>query len=73
MSFRALRFHETVESVRKLLTYVSSTQLTASVPASDLAQSGTAQITGTNLAPGGETSSSPSWQRFLNLPLQFRR
>jgi hypothetical protein len=39
------------------VTYINSTQLTASVPASDFAQSGTAQVTVTNPAPGGGTSS----------------
>ncbi|MCU1243719.1 MAG: hypothetical protein JWO71_4445 [Candidatus Acidoferrum typicum] len=38
--------------------FVSTTQLNANIPASDIAQSGTAQITVVNSAPGGGTSSS---------------
>jgi hypothetical protein len=38
--------------------FVSTTQLTADIPASDIAQSGTAQITVVNSAPGGGTSLS---------------
>ncbi|MHC1733387.1 MAG: choice-of-anchor D domain-containing protein [Bacteroidales bacterium] len=37
-------------------TYVSSTQLTASIPASDIASAGTATVTVFNPAPGGGTS-----------------
>jgi Abnormal spindle-like microcephaly-assoc'd, ASPM-SPD-2-Hydin/Beta-propeller repeat len=39
-------------------TYISSTQLSAVVPDSDLTQSGTASVTVTNPAPGGGTSSA---------------
>ncbi len=38
-------------------TFVSSTKLTATVPAGDLASAGTASVTVTNPAPGGGTSS----------------
>ncbi len=37
-------------------TYISSTQLTAAIPASDLVAAGTASVTVTNPAPGGGTS-----------------
>jgi hypothetical protein len=49
-------------------TYVSSTQLTASVPASDIAQSGTAQATVTNPGPGGGTSSAQSFTVVAAVP-----
>jgi Abnormal spindle-like microcephaly-assoc'd, ASPM-SPD-2-Hydin/HYDIN/CFA65/VesB-like, Ig-like domain/Beta-propeller repeat len=39
-------------------TYISGTKLSAMVPDSDLAQSGTASVTVTNPAPGGGTSSA---------------
>jgi subtilisin len=39
-------------------TFVSSTQLSASIPATDLAVSGTAQVTVFSPAPGGGTSSA---------------
>ena len=39
-------------------TYISGTQLSAMVPDSDIAQSGTASVTVTNPAPGGGTSSA---------------
>jgi phage tail sheath protein FI len=39
-------------------TYVSDTQLTAAVPASDVAAAGTAAVTVTNPAPGGGTSAT---------------
>jgi hypothetical protein len=42
-------------------TFVSSTSLTAQIPASDLTSSGTASITVQNPAPGGGTSSSQSF------------
>jgi len=42
-------------------TYVGSTQLSAMVPDSDIAQSGTVSITVTNPAPGGGTSSALSF------------
>ena len=42
-------------------TYVSSTQLTASITASDIASSGTAQVTVVNPAPGGGTSNASSF------------
>jgi hypothetical protein len=50
------------------VTYVSSTQLTASVPASDLAQSGTAQTAVTNPAPGGGTSSTQVFTIMAAIP-----
>jgi hypothetical protein len=50
------------------VTYVSSTQLTASVPASDLAQSGTGQVTVTNPAPGGGTSSTQVFTIMAAIP-----
>jgi hypothetical protein len=39
-------------------TYVSSAQLTASVPASDIAKAGTASVTVANPSPGGGTSNA---------------
>ncbi|MGE3947756.1 MAG: PKD domain-containing protein [Blastocatellales bacterium] len=39
-------------------TYVSSTQVTAAIPATDLSNAGTAQVTVFNPAPGGGTSNS---------------
>jgi RHS repeat-associated protein len=39
-------------------TFVSSTQLTASIPASDIAAQGTAQVTVSSPAPGGGVSSA---------------
>src|SRR3970282_2230101 len=39
-------------------TFLSSTQLTAAIPASDLATAGTAQVTVFNPAPGGGTSNA---------------
>ncbi|HUN92924.1 MAG TPA: IPT/TIG domain-containing protein [Burkholderiaceae bacterium] len=42
-------------------TYVSSTQLTAVVPAADIASSGTANVTVASPAPGGGTSSPVSF------------
>jgi hypothetical protein len=39
-------------------TYVNSTQLTASIPATDVANAGTAQITVFNPTPGGGTSNA---------------
>ena len=39
-------------------TFVSATQLTAAIPASDIASPGTANVTVTNPAPGGGTSNS---------------
>jgi hypothetical protein len=47
-------------------TYISSTSLTAQVPASDLAMAGTAMITVQNPAPGGGTSSALSFT--INAP-----
>src|SRR2546421_5547364 len=38
-------------------TYASTTQLTAAIPATDIAAAGTAQVTVFNPAPGGGTSS----------------
>jgi hypothetical protein len=42
-------------------TFVSATQLTATVPASDIAVAGTAQVTVFNPAPGGGTSNSQTF------------
>src|SRR6185295_10089018 len=39
-------------------TFVSSTQLTAAIPASDIANVGTASVTVVNPAPGGGTSNA---------------
>ncbi len=39
-------------------TYVSATQLTAAIPASDIASSGSASVTVANAAPGGGTSNA---------------
>ncbi|MBZ5728082.1 MAG: IPT/TIG domain-containing protein [Acidobacteriia bacterium] len=47
----------------RLSTFVSSTQLTASISATDVASAGAAQITVSNLAPGGGTSNA------LTLPI----
>lgn len=46
-------------------TYVSGTQLTAAIPAGDVASGGTATVTVSNPAPGGGTSNS--------LPLQINQ
>jgi hypothetical protein len=50
-------------------TYVSSTSLTAVVPASDLLSAGSAMITVENPSPGGGTSNGKS---FTVNPHQFR-
>ncbi len=42
--------------VGRATTFVSATQLTASIPASDIAAAGTAQVTVVNPAPGGGAS-----------------
>jgi hypothetical protein len=42
-------------------TFVSSTQLTAAIPASDIAVAGTAQVTVFNPAPGGGTSNAQTF------------
>jgi hypothetical protein len=42
-------------------TFVSSTQLTAAIPAADLGSAGTAQVTVVNAAPGGGTSPAMSF------------
>lgn len=42
-------------------TYVSATQLTAAIPASDVANTGTAAVTVTSPTPGGGTSNSVSF------------
>jgi len=42
-------------------TFVSNTQLTAAIPASDIANVGTAQVTVVNPTPGGGTSSAISF------------
>src|SRR5512143_1125197 len=48
-------------------TFVSSTQLTAAIPASDLAVAGTTQVTVYNPAPGGGTSNAQTFT--INNPL----
>jgi hypothetical protein len=48
-------------------TYVSSTRLQASIPATDLASAGTANVTVFNPAPGGGTSNSLSFTIAANL------
>ena len=45
----------------KTTTFVSATQLTASITAADIATAGTATVTVTNPAPGGGTSASVSF------------
>src|SRR6202035_2033775 len=45
-------------------TYVSSTQLTASISAADIASGGAASITVSNPAPGGGTSSAVTFTTF---------
>jgi hypothetical protein len=47
-------------------TFVSATQLTVPIPASDLAATGTASITVSNPPPGGGTSNAATW--FINAP-----
>jgi hypothetical protein len=42
-------------------TFVSSTQLTATIPASDIAVAGTAQVTVFTPTPGGGTSSAQTF------------
>ena len=42
-------------------TFVSSTQLTAAIPAADIATAGTAQVTVFNPAPGGGTSNAQTF------------
>jgi hypothetical protein len=42
----------------RVTTFVSSTQLTAAIPATDIAVAGTAQVTVFNPVPGGGTSNS---------------
>jgi hypothetical protein len=44
--------------VARTTTFVSATQLTAAIPASDIATAGTAQVTVSTPAPGGGTSSA---------------
>ena len=50
-------------------TFVSETELWASIPASDLASSGTAQVTVFNPAPGGGTSGSLTFTVTATTPL----
>ncbi len=45
----------------RVTTFVSATQLTAAIPATDIATTGTAQVTVFNAAPGGGTSSAVSF------------
>jgi hypothetical protein len=45
-------------SATRTTTFVSGTQLTAAIPASDIASTGTANVTVTNPAPGGGTSNT---------------
>lgn len=49
-------------------TYISGTQLTAQVPASDIASAGTANITVTNPTPGGGTSGTNTFSIGNGLP-----
>jgi len=49
-------------------TYVSATQLTASIPASDVAAAGTADVTVVNAAPGGGTSNAQTFTIAYPLP-----
>jgi hypothetical protein len=49
-------------------TFVSSTMLTAAIPASDIASTGTAAVTVSNAAPGGGTS-SPALPFSINNPV----
>ena len=51
----------------RITTYVSATQLTASITASDLATAGTVSVTVNNPAPGGGTSGAQSFT--VNNPL----
>jgi len=53
-------------------SYVSPTELTATVPASDFASVGTATITVTNPAPGGGTSTGVTFQVFNSPPTPER-
>jgi hypothetical protein len=50
-------------------TYASSTQLTATVPASDIAAAGTASVTVFNPSPGGGTSNALSFTITKSLPV----
>ena len=43
-------------------TYVSSTELTATIPASDFATTGSFSVTVVNPAPGGGTSTAATFQ-----------
>jgi hypothetical protein len=47
-----------LNGANRTTTFASSTQLTAQIPASDIASSGTASITVANSAPGGGTSAA---------------
>jgi hypothetical protein len=47
-----------VNGSNRTTTFVSSTQLTAAIPASDIASPGSLSVTVTNAAPGGGTSSA---------------
>ncbi|HLB36090.1 MAG TPA: Ig-like domain-containing protein [Gemmatimonadales bacterium] len=55
--------------VNRTTTVVSATQLTASIPASDLVTAGTAQVTVFSPAPGGGTSSARSFTVTAGNPL----
>jgi hypothetical protein len=50
-------------------TFVSSTQLTATIPAADIAATGTASVTVFNPAPGGGTSNAVSFTILASNPL----
>jgi hypothetical protein len=52
--------------VDRTTTYVSSTQLTAAIPAADIAAAGTAQVTVFTPAPGGGTSNAQTFT--INVP-----
>jgi trimeric autotransporter adhesin len=49
-------------------TFVSSTQLTATFPASDLALPGNVNVTVTTPAPGGGTSTPQAYTTYISLP-----
>jgi hypothetical protein len=49
-------------------TYVSSTQITATFPASSLATPGNANVTVTTPAPGGGTSSAQMYTAYISMP-----
>jgi hypothetical protein len=52
-------------------TFVSSTQLTAAIPASDITVSGTAQVTAFSPAPGGGTSNAQIFTINQSVPMNM--